>query len=137
MACVGARAVPSLHSSAPFKTHLPRHRHRVVVVAARASCFYFSSSADSSNDSSNGSSNGSSEEVAWEESEEEEAPVHVYPEGDWRNQALRESLGDKERTRREALGRNFTYMLKIVYDGERYLGRLALPRGVSDWSYPL
>lgn len=53
---------------------------------------------------------------------EADDPVHVYPEGDWRNEALRGSLGDKERTRREALGRNFTYMLKIVYDGEGYLG---------------
>ena len=51
--------------------------------------------------------------------------LHVdgpYPKGDWRNGALRETLGDRERERREAMARHYTYMLKVQYDGEAYLG---------------
>ena len=46
----------------------------------------------------------------------------MYPEGDWRNAALEASLSDEGRIHREARGRNVTYMLKVAYDGEAYLG---------------
>ena len=31
-------------------------------------------------------------------------------------------MGDDENEHRAAKGRNFTYALRLVYDGERYLG---------------
>ena len=112
MACAAAAprhvfvegSAPGRHRHRRHHTRTPfRSRHRVVVVAARAE--------DKENT------------VDTEKNEEEDDHVvHVYPEGDWRNEALRGSLSDKERVWREAQGRNFTYMLKIVYDGERYLG---------------
>ena len=54
---------------------------------------------------------------------------HVYPEGDWRNDALKASLSDEGRVHREARGRNCTYALTIAYDGEAYLGFQYQPKG--------
>lgn len=55
----------------------------------------------------------------------------VYPEGDWRNAALEASLSDEGRMHREARGRNVTYMLKVTYDGEAYLGFQYQPRDAT------
>lgn len=52
----------------------------------------------------------------------------VYPEGNWRNAALKASLSDEGRLHRAARGRNVTYMLKVTYDGEAYLGFQFQPR---------
>ena len=54
---------------------------------------------------------------------------HVYPEGDWRNDALKASLSDEGRVHHEARGRNCTYALTIAYDGEAYLGFQYQPKG--------
>ena len=55
----------------------------------------------------------------------------MYPEGDWRNAALEASLSDEGRLHREARGRNVTYMLKVTYDGEAYLGFQYQPRDAT------
>mmetsp|Transcript_14863 Transcript_14863/g.35879 ORF Transcript_14863/g.35879 Transcript_14863/m.35879 type:complete len:132 (-) Transcript_14863:195-590(-) len=58
------------------------------------------------------SSSGGEEEAA--RSESGSGSYLYYPAGDWRHDALRGSLSDKEKIHRESQGRNHTYMVRAA-----------------------